>query len=607
MYKNLIIKLDAWWCVNTQIAACLFDNITSDKNDLRLSKLRCFTILCTFCEILGYFFLTLGFFSSQPYWILITGLCFKVFGGILSSYFQNRSGVILSLQLQSTLRYLRSHGQEIRSLLVNSGCTEAEINSISTLPSEAYQTELSSYRRSFCINLGAPLACSVALLFNQDYITALIVMFLGLSAFPLGELFFKQHAFRNESELRLGKSAHLIEFIKKAYNDHVFLTLQVNLLSQLPLLFFVMRFMWSDTGNLLASFFALSQGLIGLTGTLSFQRSRVTSQRTVATAKHLIEAISSPAFIITESRWIEHTQHKNTLKPDFFQTKEIENGVIFSQFSTNLPGNSSSSKTLKPFTCIIPGGAVGILQAPSGQGKSTFLLSLMHILEHSGDLYFINDNTRINVHALTRDTFEKMIFFFREEEVEKSARLIDLFKRILEEDLDDIKREMKRLYGDMLSNLVFEAADNLIEQEINSIKQGKQTVFPKQMLENLQQLRYNRSALLQNILTNASGNLSTPQIYPERLFATLSSGEKRRLVSLLAFESAKRNSCIRLLILDEPLTHLDASSVNNQLYILKKIQKLPSPPSVLLISHQFVEDILATLQPSLLIHHNGDG
>ena len=81
----------------------------------------------------------------------------------------------------------------------------------------------------------------------------------------------------------LGRSAEAIEFLKMVYKQHIYQTFQINALSQLPLLLFGLRFIFQGGSDLLAIFFGYTQGLVGLSGTLAFQRARATSERTTKT------------------------------------------------------------------------------------------------------------------------------------------------------------------------------------------------------------------------------------------------------------------------------------------------------------------------------------
>jgi ABC-type molybdenum transport system ATPase subunit/photorepair protein PhrA len=67
-------------------------------------------------------------------------------------------------------------------------------------------------------------------------------------------------------------------------------------------------------------------------------------------------------------------------------------------------------------------------------------------------------------------------------------------------------------------------------------------------------------------------------------------------MSLIALESCRTFKDINLVILDEPLAHLDKSNINYQLQTIQKIQELSNPPSVLIISHHFIEEMRNKLQ-----------
>ena len=191
-------------------------------------KIKDFRKHCFCIEIWGYFFITLGLSAYRPLWIFFTGIVLKIGGAIIGAFFQNKSGTFLSLELQKYLKRLSTHSLEIQSFLAGRGCSETEINSLQSLPTEVYQSELNGYQRSRILNIGAPLFCGFALLVNGDITTAFIVIILGLASFPIGERFFKENTFRRESELRLGLAAQLLQYVDKIYKEHVWLTVKVN-------------------------------------------------------------------------------------------------------------------------------------------------------------------------------------------------------------------------------------------------------------------------------------------------------------------------------------------------------------------------------------------
>lgn len=578
--NSLSNYFDKWFCGENQLPASLFSFITDSKNiTIHLVNYRLGIFFCILFELSGSFLTTYGLFSGKHVAFLITGILFKSLGGLLSSYFQNNCGILQSIEIEKQIKHVKYHANEAYALLSDKGCSETEIRALNHLPSEIYQGELQNYRRNRLINFLTPISCSLALLLHGEILLSIGITILGLASFPLGELFFKQHAFRHESEFRLAKSAQLFGYLQKIYKDHIKLTLKVNLLSQLPLLLFGLRVLFNSSGELLAAFYGITQGLVGLSETLASQRSRVFSQRSTLTAKRFFEVLINPLFIITPSRWNEHIS-KNANVP---LSSDLSSGVFLDNFQVR--------NLHEPITCHIPKGNVCHLIADSGKGKSTFLSGLMHYIEHKGDFYFIEENIWKNIHQYPKKSLETLICYIKEENIDPSSRLIDLFKDLLNQNLKSLYIHTEKNFGKTLAELSFNAPDNLIEHEIDSLLMGKKAVFPFTMLNDLKLIREEKSKILQEFLKTAKGNLSSSSINPIRVFGTLSSGEKKRLLTLYACEFVKRTPDCKLLILDEPLANLDETSIEHQLSIIKSIHDLPNPPAILLISHIMTEKI----------------
>jgi energy-coupling factor transporter ATP-binding protein EcfA2 len=592
---SALVNFDKVWCGYNQVPASLLFQISGEKqSSLKLASFRFFLSIFLIAELVGYFLITFGLAPSRQLEFFICGVIFKIVGEVCSAFFQNRSGTFLSIELQKYLKSLKTHAVEIRSLLADSGCTESEIHALYTLPRDVYQSELNGYQRARILNVGAPITCGLALLANGDVLTAGAVILLGLLSFPIGERFFKENTFRRESELRIGLAAQLIPYVEKIYREHVWLTTKVNFLSQLPLLLFLFRFLWNGSGYLLSSFFGLTQGLMGLTGSLAFQKARVTSMKTTETTKHLIHALSSPFLIVTPQRWKEHCANQASALPKI----KYKDGILLDHFSPNVPFEEKGTHSISTF---IPFGSVCLLRAPSGKGKTTLLAALNHLIEHTGNIFILTNGQNINVHHLTREDFDRKIFLFREDNIESSARLIDLFKNATFAKCSSLLEKGKNQFDPLLVDLAWKAQDNLLEQEIKNIENHKHSTFPEKMLVFLIDLRKKQIAHIKDVLKKSSGNLDSLRIYPERNFSTLSSGEKRRVVSVIALEMCSANPDISLVILDEPLTHLDKTNIDHQLQTILQIQNLCSA-SILLISHHFIDEMKETLPNLQEIH-----
>jgi len=582
-------KLDQLWCGNCQISALSFLKLTGNQAaSLKLAWYRLGLFLSLLSELVGYFLMTYGLAKAAPTQIFLIGLGLKIGGVFGESFFQNNAGVFLFIELEKYLERVKINLLEIRSFLTNQGCTEVEINSLQSIPGDVYQTELNPYQLTKVLNIGIPIACGLALFLTGDILISAVVMGLGLLAIPIGERFFKESTFRRDSEIRLGIAAEFHTYVEKIYKEHIALTTKVNLLSQLPLLLFAVKFIWTTaSGNILSAFFALTQGLVGLTGTLAFQRARVAAIRTTETATHLIQALSSSHLIATPQRWQEHCF--NGAKEKFSHKAAFFDGTVIHDFSPFLPKNSEEIFNL---TLNLPSGGICFLKAPSGKGKSTFLSALFHLTEHKGDLVFLRNGEEINVHSLTREELNEKIFFFREENVKSSARIVDLFKSVTIHENESILNKAKQEFNPVLIDLAWKTSDNLLEQEIRHLDDGRQSVFPQGLKAFLKNLREGQLKQVQKILASSSGNLSNNRIHPERNFFTLSSGERRRLVPLLAFEHCKvKNSKIQLVVFDEPFTHLDQENILFQTKAIRNLQDLQPSPSILTISHYLDDEI----------------
>jgi ABC-type molybdenum transport system ATPase subunit/photorepair protein PhrA len=73
------------------------------------------------------------------------------------------------------------------------------------------------------------------------------------------------------------------------------------------------------------------------------------------------------------------------------------------------------------------------------------------------------------------------------------------------------------------------------------------------------------------------------------------------VLGVLAYELAATFPEVRLIILDEPLAHLDGESMQAQIQMFQRMQGLPSAPSLLVISHLFIKDLTTHLKQAQVI------
>lgn len=583
---DIWLFLDKIWCNGSLLSSTDILPLCSSLKETRsLTKLRIFSAVAVSLELIGLSLLLYGAMWNVPLFFVL-GVSLKIISHLGAGILHNHSGVFLNLWWTRQLFLINTYQKEFSGLLNHVGLTDAEIKTLPNLPTELYHTELNSYPYTFFLNFFTPLVCAGTLCLHGNIFSALLIGAVGMASLPLGRWFYEQFSFRQQREQRLAQTADAYDYLEAIYKQHMSLTLKVNILTQLPLALFTASFALGISSSFFANYLAFTMGLAGLTGLLAFQKLRVGSQQTIDKAKHLLSILSGPEFLLTPYRWKEHVSKKSILKvfPSF------KNGIVIREFT---PTAFEIDKLgFKPLSIAIPFNESYILQAPSGYGKSMLLLAILHMLNHEGDIFLMENGMVTNVHELDKEDWQKSVIFFREEDLKTTSRLVDLFNEVLITDLKSLFDQMFDNFGAQLTTLAWKGSDNLIENEIVALQNQNKSPFPSKMISSLMQMRQQRRDRLSKLLKK--GFSDSDRIHPERIFCTLSTGEQRRLINLLTIEQARTYKNTRFVILDEPFAHLDEENIHYQLQLIAELQLQKALP-LLIISHHHIEEICNTL------------
>jgi energy-coupling factor transporter ATP-binding protein EcfA2 len=582
----MLLYLDKIWCGNSLLSCKAILPLSNNAKEITgLARLRLLSMGAVLGELTGLLLLLYGAMGAIASYFII-GISLKIISHLVAGIIHNRSGAFLSLWWLRHLSILRTYQRELSGLLNHCGLTDAEIKGLPALPTELYSVELNSYPYSFVLNFATPLVSVFILILYNELYSALLIGSLGMLALPLGNWFYQQFTFRQQREQRLAQTAHAYDSLAASYNRHINLTFQVNLLAQLPLALFTLCFALGISSALFANYLAFTMGLAGLTGLLAFQKLRVGSQHSIEKAKHLLNALCSSEFLLTEKCWQAHVSKDR----DSLCTFPFDSGIRMQHFTPTAFGLDRAK--LPPMTLSIPSGSVYLFQAPSGHGKSMLLLALLHVIDHEGSLFWISKGQATNVHDIDRAKWLCTLIFFREEDLSPTARLVDLLNEICQTKLAYLVAQMNNDFGKELAFLAWNGADNLVESEIIALQNGQRSPFPPSMLPSLIHMRYARDEVCVHLLKTGYGKNTS--IVPERVFCTLSAGERRRMINLLTLETARKSADGCFIVFDEPLAHLDDPNISLQLSQIAELQKNTHSP-ILMITHHNIKEIGETL------------
>ena len=599
MISHFLKDLDRWWCRDLQIPASLMETVSEDEDaPLTLASWRLFGFLSTLGEVIS-LFLVLFFLIKAPNTPILFSLALfsYVLFQIASSQVLNQSAALLKRIWCRNLDILKQYKQEFTPLLANLGFTEEETSSILRLPDDVYQIELQGYSRVDFLHKWIPIAVVSALLLFGDPLTALVIIGVALIAYPLGKLFFQKFIFRKERLEPIALSSANRNLFLTSEKSHLKLVFFVNLFSVIPMLLFGFRFL-IDTQSAFVSYLSLTIGLSGLIGTLDFQRRLVNSNRVCKLAKHLVEIISGKNFLITKKQYSEHEAQQSGNGVDV----QFE-GLQIHQFAPSVPTTESSTLLIKPINAKIRTGSICVIDAPSGIGKSLFILSLLHYTNHSGDVYLYSDRNVLNVHEIGIANWRKKIAFFRQENFPQSARLVDLQKQLYPLRFQAEYSKMVFEFGKDLAEQVFATDDDLLEKELIHMSKGDFSIFPKDSLQSILHIRNLKISSLKEDLFR----FQLSKIDPCRRFSSLSSGEKKRFTNLLTCLTVQYDQNVVLAIFDEPFANLDQVARNEQKQRIEEHISSSNRVSGIVITHQSQKELLANerLYSALTLHEAG--
>ncbi|KKR33030.1 MAG: hypothetical protein UT63_C0025G0007 [Candidatus Gottesmanbacteria bacterium GW2011_GWC2_39_8] len=585
--ERLLMRIDRKICGGHQVPAVLYHRLSDDgKTAEKLARGRVVMAGAKGIESAGMVLGTYGLSENSLPLFFALGTAMKICGRMIAAHTQNENGAYWDLLLSEKIGKLGLFRPAVHAALVDKGFTTEEIEKLKSLPVEVYKTELQIANETRMQNGIVPIGSGLTMIGYGDILTGGAVTLLGLCTFPVGDFFYRESDQVRAAEFRVGRSAKHTVYQRGIQNDHIGMTDKINLMSMTPEAIFALKYWLAAGGNFLAGFNGLVNGLSGFTQAFALQRERESSRRTTEMATHFIQALTSEPFIATKRRWQEHV---SIYQDDPLDIK-IQEGIVIRDFKARLPNGGQSG--LLPINLTLEKGCSAIFRADSGTGKSSTFMAMLHLLDHEGSIHFVKNGTVNNIHRL-KDPEEvaENILFVTKEAVDPTDRIADLFKNSFLYKHQDLYKKHLEKNPKKYVDLAWQTADNLLEQEIKKMRKGKRSVFPKDMLPVIIEIFEGRIKWVNSLLKEAKGNLAKKDMNSERIFSSLSAGQKERLLVTVAVKTVESGK-IKAVILDEPVGHLGEANRRLQIKELKAIQeKAP----LLITTHEHVDQLQTEL------------
>ncbi|MDQ3099242.1 MAG: ATP-binding cassette domain-containing protein [bacterium] len=617
----VIFGIDEKICGETQLPAYRYFESGGTVPESRSIALRRLAVGVTKgTSIVGAIATSWGFSEKSPS-ALVYGAGLALQGGadFAENRILNSTGSRWNNHLTRIIMHVEHLTGMLKNNLVDGGYTHQEIEAIGDIGTNTYSAELNSSTLNRLENHVMPFAVAGTMISYDQYLLAGAVAFLGSMAIPVGEKAYIESNIKRKSANRSARSAKAGDWLEALGIKHVNMVSRLNLISQADRVLQVLNVIFGRSDpSFIANVFGIGIGLKGLHGTLSMQRSREDSRRFTKFAERIVNLISSPNLILTLHRWLEHVKRDGISS---LECPPVENGIYIKEFKTKLPNGQFTN--LPEVTLAAESGTVTALIGKSGDGKSTFFTGPLHIAEHTGDCFIINDGQATDVHMFRDqraiDNYMKMISV---DMVSPNSRIVDIFRstyiKTYNDELEIDKKDRK------LWEYAKQVSDNLLQEELSLLENIRnssgstlsrlvgtnRSYFPARMLEPLKHYRESRLKWVNEKLKTAGGNLAIDQISATSRFGDgsmaggLSSGQRQRVVMLFAEVLAESESDLKALIFDEPLDKLDESeNLVFQLETIRKIQEMRDSPAILIITHQHI-NALAEATGARLVNLN---
>lgn len=576
--------LDQEICGTTQVSAmtCLALGASKEMTD-KLVAHRILAASGTALSLLGNYLNNWGISTKSPSHLIgMGGILLDAGSSILESHYRNENSKDLYDFFDKKMQSLIPYNTYLIDYLVQAGTSNRNILAVNTIGRSIAQAEIDSVHMETFENVAGPLVASGDMVAYGENGYALGILIASFSSFPFGELVYKKLFKPNGEKSRLAKSAGVESEIKRFNKTHVKITDTTNSVYQVKKILKALLYaVPNNFGNLAANVASIDTSFNGFTGLLSNQQTKITNEEVIMTANTLASFYNSPHYLINPKRFEKHCKQPSMQIPE---NESFTNGIRIYNFTPILPNGRPTE--LRGISEDIKPGEIRLWTGASGKGKSYLLSSIAHTSNHTGEVEFIKNGEKTNIHSLTKEEIKRKVLIVDSTVIPGNSRLVDQIK-------DEYNSQIAKIHPvfDTEQELLewetgINVEDILLERELSK-EDPEEFRFSVAVREKLKDFRDKRNIFFKQILMFGRGNLES--LTPDRTYGTLSAGQKKRYAVLQALVKILSNPEYKLVIFDEPFSGLD-EEVNfiEQMNIIAQIREIDNPPAIAIVTQEFI-------------------
>lgn len=587
---HFLEKVDTFLCSKWQIPLKYYIPFLGDKRKLLYFYfLRFFGWgLYVFSEIVLQATFIYLFSKGQNYFqlagfVLILRFMALQFVSLLTNY--------LTLQLRSVVtlafKAIDNYQSIVKAHLKNEGFTDSEIGHIQNIRSIVYTSELERLFISEATKIASSISIALIMFLIDNAIWGVAILVTIWAIYYLKTNILSKQFDARYIIYNIANHSLNIPLIEKANLSHLFYTVGMNFIGFFGLALSALSLVFSFDLSTFAVYIGIGIAVAQLSTISSNLASRYENEVKIKMIVCLFELMGSKNFLISKKNIDDHLAQNSR-----FNAENAPKGIYIDNFKLDL--DFMKGEEIQNFNLHLKPGEIAVLKAYSGKGKTTLVNAINHKVNHSGDVIFVGNRVE-NIHTYLKEgKIERFAKTFSVDEIDPNITVAELFNPVAKSKYKIPIRSVE------LDQLLQDAGQDMPFSLLSDFKNKTGGWIKDEVKKEVDKYLNFRNRYVNSTLSKLGGNLSHKKVSASRIFSTLSTGEKLRVVVGYA-KCFVQTSSPKLVLIDEPFGQLDKEvNLTLQVNIIKEITNSKNPPSIIIISHQYIDRIKTELKAKVI-------